>query len=61
MDDTKLCVVASILEDRIRIQNTFDKLEKSSEINLMIFSAGKCKALYLEENNQVHKYKVVNN
>lgn len=42
-DDTKLGRDASASEDRIRIQNDHDKLEKGSEINKIKFNRGKCK------------------
>lgn len=38
----------TLLKDRSRIQNDFDKLEKLSEINKMRFNDSKCKALHLE-------------
>uniref|UniRef100_A0A674JM42 Reverse transcriptase domain-containing protein n=1 Tax=Terrapene triunguis TaxID=2587831 RepID=A0A674JM42_9SAUR len=59
-DDTKLGGVASALEDRIKIQNDLDKLEKWSEVNGMKFNKDKCKVLHLGRNNQLHTYKMGN-
>ncbi|CAM4578709.1 unnamed protein product [Lepidochelys olivacea] len=59
-DDTKLGVVASALEDRIKIQNDLDKLEKWSEVNMMKFNKNKCKVLHLGGNNQLHTFKMGN-
>lgn len=44
-DDTKLGGTTSILEDRIRIQNDLDKLEKWTGKNRMKFNRDKCKAV----------------
>ncbi|CAM5081660.1 unnamed protein product [Natator depressus] len=57
-DDTKLGGVASALEDRIKIHNDLDKLEKWSEVIWMKFSKDKCKVLHLGRNNQLHAYKM---
>uniref|UniRef100_A0A8C4Y200 Macro domain-containing protein n=1 Tax=Gopherus evgoodei TaxID=1825980 RepID=A0A8C4Y200_9SAUR len=59
-DDTKLGGVASALEDRIKIQNDPDKLEKWSEVNRMKFNKDKCKVLHLARNNQLYTYKMGN-
>lgn len=45
-DDTKLGGTTSILEDRIRIQNDLDKLEKWTGKNRMKFNRDKCKAVH---------------
>lgn len=45
--DTKLGGVVSTLEDRIRIQNDLDKLEKQSKKNKIKFGLCKCKVLLL--------------
>lgn len=44
-DDTKLGGTTSVLEDRIRIQNYLDKLEKWTGKNRMKFNRNKCKAV----------------
>lgn len=44
-DDTKLGGTTSILEDRIRIRNDLDKLEKRTGKNRMKFNRDKCKVL----------------
>ena len=44
-DDMKLGGTTSILEDRIRIQNDLDKLEKWTGKNRMKFNRDKCKAV----------------
>ncbi|CAM5112215.1 unnamed protein product [Natator depressus] len=59
-DNTEMGGVASALEDRIKIQNDLDKLEKWSEVNRMKFSKDKCKILHLGRNNQLHTYKMGN-
>ncbi|CAM4630454.1 unnamed protein product [Lepidochelys kempii] len=46
VDDTKLGGVVSALEDRMKIQNDLEKLEKWSEINRMKFNKDKCKVLH---------------
>ncbi|CAM5075370.1 unnamed protein product [Eretmochelys imbricata] len=56
-DDTKLGGVASALEDRIKIQNDLDKLEKWSEVNRMKFNKDKCKVLHL---GRLRTYKMGN-
>uniref|UniRef100_A0A8C4XYA6 Reverse transcriptase domain-containing protein n=1 Tax=Gopherus evgoodei TaxID=1825980 RepID=A0A8C4XYA6_9SAUR len=40
-DDTKLGKIATALEDRVKIQNDLDKLEKWSEVNRMKFNKDK--------------------
>ncbi|CAM5094356.1 unnamed protein product [Natator depressus] len=60
VDNTKLGGVASALEDRIKIQNDLDKLEKWSEVNRMKFNKDKCKVLHLGRNNQLHTFKMGN-
>lgn len=37
-----------------------DKLKKPPEVNQTRFNKNKCKALYLGQDNQIHKYKVGN-
>ncbi|CAM5129309.1 unnamed protein product [Eretmochelys imbricata] len=59
-DTTKLGGVASGLEERIKIQNDLDKLEKWTEVNRMKFNKDKCKVLHLGRNNQLHTYKMGN-
>ncbi|CAM4661769.1 unnamed protein product [Lepidochelys olivacea] len=59
-NDIKLGGVVSALEDRIKIQNDLDKLEKWSEVNRMKFNKDKCKVLHLRRNNQLHTYKMGN-
>ncbi|CAM5157187.1 unnamed protein product [Eretmochelys imbricata] len=59
-DNTKLGWVASALEDRIKIQNDLDKLEKWSEVNRMKFIKDKCEVLNLGRNNHLHTYKMGN-
>lgn len=56
----KLNEKADILEDRIRIQNGIDKLEKLSEINLMKFCNKKGTVLHLGKNDEMHKHKLGN-
>ncbi|CAM5124933.1 unnamed protein product [Natator depressus] len=60
VDDTKLGRVASALEDRMKIQNDLDKLEKWSEVNRMKFNKDKCKVCHLGRNNQLHTYNMGN-
>uniref|UniRef100_K7EWB1 Reverse transcriptase domain-containing protein n=1 Tax=Pelodiscus sinensis TaxID=13735 RepID=K7EWB1_PELSI len=57
-DDTKLGGVATALEDRVKIQNDLDKLEKWSEVSRMKFNKDKCKVLHLGRNNQFHTYRM---
>ncbi|CAM5146598.1 unnamed protein product [Natator depressus] len=59
-DDTKLGGVERALEDRIKIQNDLNKLEKWSEVDRMKFNKDKCKVLHLGRNNQLHTYKMGN-
>lgn len=49
---------AGTLEDRTRIQNHLDTLEKWSKIYGMTFHKEKCKVLYLGQNSHMHKYKM---
>ncbi|CAM5146515.1 unnamed protein product [Natator depressus] len=45
-DNTNLGGVASALEDRIKIQNDLDKLEKWYEVSRIKFNKDKCKVLH---------------
>lgn len=56
-DDTKLGGTTSILEDRIRIRNDLDKLEKWTGKNRMKFNRDKCKVLRRDGNNQLSKHR----
>lgn len=59
--DKKLAEEADSLEDRIRIQNYVDKLEKLFEINQKKFNKEQCNIISLRWNNQIHKCKLRNN
>lgn len=52
--------VASSVEDKFRIWNDLDKLEKWPEINKMKLNKDKYKVLHLErkKKNQMQKYKI---
>lgn len=55
VDNTKLYVVADILDYKGRMQNDLDILEKRSEINQMKYNKDKCKVLHSGQNNQMQK------
>ncbi|KAF7252760.1 RNA-directed DNA polymerase from mobile element jockey [Varanus komodoensis] len=59
-DDTKLGGIANTLEDRMKIQGDFDKLEHWAESNRMRFNKDKCQVLHLGKRNQRHRYKMGN-
>lgn len=44
-------MIAETLEDRIRIQNEYDKLEKCCDLNWMKFNEDACKGQHLERRN----------
>lgn len=48
------------MEDEIRIQNDFDKLEKESEINRIQSKKNKYRAVHFGKNNQFCNYKLGN-
>ncbi|XP_075790522.1 solute carrier family 23 member 1-like isoform X4 [Pelodiscus sinensis] len=53
--------VASSLVDRIRIQNSLDKLENWSEINKVKLNKGKCKVLLVGKRNEMDSYQMKTN
>uniref|UniRef100_A0A670HT18 Reverse transcriptase domain-containing protein n=1 Tax=Podarcis muralis TaxID=64176 RepID=A0A670HT18_PODMU len=55
--DTKLGGVANTPEDRITLQNDFDRLENWAKTK-MNFNREKCKVLHLGKKNERHKYKM---
>lgn len=59
-DDSKLGRVASTSEDKIRIQNSLDKLEHWSDTNRMKFNKDKCSTLHLGRKNKMYNYKMGN-
>uniref|UniRef100_A0A803SNX3 Reverse transcriptase domain-containing protein n=1 Tax=Anolis carolinensis TaxID=28377 RepID=A0A803SNX3_ANOCA len=52
-DDTKLGGIANTPEDRSRIQNDLDRLERWAETNKMKFNRDKCKILHFGRKNEI--------
>uniref|UniRef100_A0A803SSX5 Reverse transcriptase domain-containing protein n=1 Tax=Anolis carolinensis TaxID=28377 RepID=A0A803SSX5_ANOCA len=57
-DDTKLGGIANTPEDRSRIQNELNKLERWGESNKMKFNRDKCKILHLGRKNEMQRYQM---
>uniref|UniRef100_A0A803SMX6 Reverse transcriptase domain-containing protein n=1 Tax=Anolis carolinensis TaxID=28377 RepID=A0A803SMX6_ANOCA len=57
-DDTKLGGIASTPEDRSRIQNDLDRLERWAETNKMKFNRDKCKILHFGRKNGNQRYRM---
>lgn len=60
-NETELGGVTSTPENRIRIQNDLDKLEKWSKVSKMKFSGDKDTLVHLGKRDQMHAYKMGNN
>uniref|UniRef100_A0A803TIG3 Reverse transcriptase domain-containing protein n=1 Tax=Anolis carolinensis TaxID=28377 RepID=A0A803TIG3_ANOCA len=59
-DDTKLGGIANTPEDRSRIQNDLDRLERWTENNKMKFNRDKCKILHFGRKNGNQRYRLGN-
>uniref|UniRef100_A0A803TGS1 Reverse transcriptase domain-containing protein n=1 Tax=Anolis carolinensis TaxID=28377 RepID=A0A803TGS1_ANOCA len=57
-DDTKLGGIANTPEDRSRIQNNLDRLERWAETNKMKFNRDKCKILHFGRKNGMQRYRM---
>uniref|UniRef100_A0A803T2T7 Reverse transcriptase domain-containing protein n=1 Tax=Anolis carolinensis TaxID=28377 RepID=A0A803T2T7_ANOCA len=57
-DDTKLGGTANTPEDRSRIQNDLDRLERWAETNKMKFNRDKCKILHFGRKNGMQRYRM---
>uniref|UniRef100_A0A803TVT0 Reverse transcriptase domain-containing protein n=1 Tax=Anolis carolinensis TaxID=28377 RepID=A0A803TVT0_ANOCA len=57
-DDTKLGGIANTPEDKTRIQNDFDRLERRAETNKMKFNRDKCKILHFGRKNEMQRYRM---
>uniref|UniRef100_A0A803TV46 Reverse transcriptase domain-containing protein n=1 Tax=Anolis carolinensis TaxID=28377 RepID=A0A803TV46_ANOCA len=57
-DDTKLGGIANTPEDRSRIQNDLDRLERWAETNKMKFNRDKCKILHFGRKNGNQRYRM---
>ena len=55
-DDTKLGGVANTQEDRVKIQQELNTLEKWAVVNRMQFNKDKCMVLHLGHKNVKHQY-----
>uniref|UniRef100_A0A803TZL7 Reverse transcriptase domain-containing protein n=1 Tax=Anolis carolinensis TaxID=28377 RepID=A0A803TZL7_ANOCA len=59
-DDTKLGGIANTPENRSRIQNDLDRLERWAETNKMKFNRDKCKILHFSRKNGMQRYRMGN-
>uniref|UniRef100_A0A803THI8 Reverse transcriptase domain-containing protein n=1 Tax=Anolis carolinensis TaxID=28377 RepID=A0A803THI8_ANOCA len=57
-DDTKLGGRANTPEDRSRIQNDLNRLERWAETNKMKFNRDKCKILHFSRKNRNQRYRM---
>ncbi|GAB0176707.1 mitochondrial enolase superfamily member 1 [Grus japonensis] len=57
-DDTKLCDVVDMLEERDAIQRHLDRLERCAHANHMKFNKAKCKVLHVGRCNPKHGYRL---
>uniref|UniRef100_A0A803TJS6 Reverse transcriptase domain-containing protein n=1 Tax=Anolis carolinensis TaxID=28377 RepID=A0A803TJS6_ANOCA len=57
-DDIKLGGIANTPEDRSRIQNDFNRLERWAESNKMKFNRDKCKILHFGRKNGMQRYRM---
>uniref|UniRef100_A0A803TGU2 Reverse transcriptase domain-containing protein n=1 Tax=Anolis carolinensis TaxID=28377 RepID=A0A803TGU2_ANOCA len=57
-DDTKLEGIANTSEDRSRIQNNLNILERWTEIKKMKFNRDKCKILHFCSRNEMQRYRM---
>uniref|UniRef100_A0A803T7N4 Reverse transcriptase domain-containing protein n=1 Tax=Anolis carolinensis TaxID=28377 RepID=A0A803T7N4_ANOCA len=57
-DDTKLGGIANTPEERSRIQNDLDRLERWAETNKMKFNRDKCKILHFGRKNGMQRYRM---
>uniref|UniRef100_A0A803THV8 Reverse transcriptase domain-containing protein n=1 Tax=Anolis carolinensis TaxID=28377 RepID=A0A803THV8_ANOCA len=57
-DDTKLGGIANTPEDRSRIQNDLNRLERWAETNKMKFNRDKCKILHFGRKNEMQRYRM---
>uniref|UniRef100_A0A803T918 Reverse transcriptase domain-containing protein n=1 Tax=Anolis carolinensis TaxID=28377 RepID=A0A803T918_ANOCA len=57
-DDTKLGGIANTPEDRSRIQNDLDRLERWAKTNKMKFNRDKCKILHFGRKNGYQRYRM---
>uniref|UniRef100_A0A803TK60 Reverse transcriptase domain-containing protein n=1 Tax=Anolis carolinensis TaxID=28377 RepID=A0A803TK60_ANOCA len=58
VDDTKLGGIANTPEDRSRIQNDLNRLERWVETNKMKFNRDKCKILHFSRKNGNQRYRM---
>ena len=59
-NDTKLCGMVDMLEERDAIQKDLDRLERWAPANLMNFNKAKCKVLHMGQGSPKHKYRLGN-
>jgi len=57
-DDTKLCGMTDMVEERDAIQRDLDRLERCACVNLIKLNKAKCKVLHLGRGNPKHKYRL---
>ncbi|GAB0208823.1 mitochondrial enolase superfamily member 1 [Grus japonensis] len=57
-DNTKLCGVVDMLEERDAIQRDLDRLERWACVNRMKFNKAKCKVLHVGRRNPKHDYRL---
>ncbi|GAB0183368.1 cAMP-dependent protein kinase inhibitor alpha [Grus japonensis] len=57
-DDTKLCGIVHMLEERDTIQRDLDRLVRWVHASCMKFNKAKCKVLHMGQGNPKHNYRL---